>query len=540
MTETSITGAPEDGLSDATPDGPPDARLIAAVRDGDVDAYGVLFARHVDAARRLARSLSSDGEADDLVSEAFAKVLVVLQRGEGPATALRPYLLTALRRLHVDRIRAVSRTRPTDDLSAYDTGEELQDTVVAGFESGTAARAFQSLPERWQLVLWHLEVEGQKPAEVAPLLGISANSVSALGYRAREGLRQAFVSMHAQDADDERCATTRAQLGAFIRNDISKREGAAVEAHLRDCLECAAIYLELVEVNSGLRALLAPIVLGGAATAYLSGTGAGAGAAAGGAGLFGTITGFVADNVAKSVAAAAATSVAVAGVVVGVAVVSGGQEPRESAREARVSASADPSAGPARGDGDERAATPAPSGPDKPSKPDLTVQDVVPEVRPTEVATQEPETDGGGGTKPTQPAQPEPTEPSDPEPTEPSDPEPTEPPDPRTPPQPPQPPEPEASITTSATGTGGVAWVVNVSANGLDAGERGTITVTLDRPALGIHLDPRCDLVSLGRLTCRLSGPGSVRLLVTPLPGAASTLTAVLRPGDDRSSVRLV
>ena len=75
---------------------------------------------------------------------------------------------------------------------------------MAGFETGAAARAFQSLPERWQLVLWHLEVEGQKPADIAPLLGISANSVSALAYRAREGLRQAFVSMHAQDADDER------------------------------------------------------------------------------------------------------------------------------------------------------------------------------------------------------------------------------------------------------------------------------------------------------------------------------------------------
>ena len=270
MSDTDVTGAPP---AQVRPDTPSDAALIAAVRAGDVDAYGLLYTRHVDAARRLARSLSRDGEADDLVSESFAKVLVVLQRGEGPDTALRPYLLTALRRLHVDRVRAVTRTRPTDDIAAYDEGEAFHDTAVAGFESGAAARAFASLPERWQLVLWHLEVEGQKPAEIAPLLGISANSVSALGYRAREGLRQAFVSMHAQDAADEQCAATRALLGAFIRNDVSRRDGAAVEAHLRDCRECAGIYLELVEVNSDLRALLAPLVLGGAATAYLSGAG---------------------------------------------------------------------------------------------------------------------------------------------------------------------------------------------------------------------------------------------------------------------------
>ncbi|MBJ7358393.1 sigma-70 family RNA polymerase sigma factor, partial [Nocardioides sp.] len=282
MSDTDVTGAPS---APAAADTRSDAALIAAVRGGDVEAYGLLYARHVDSARRLARALSTDGEADDLVSEAFAKVLVVLQRGDGPDTALRPYLLTALRRLHVDRVRSVARTRPTDDIAAYDAGEAFHDTAVAGFESGAAARAFASLPERWQLVLWHLEVEGQKPAEVAPLLGISANSVSALGYRAREGLRQAFVSMHAQTADDERCATTRARLGAFIRNDVSRRDSAAIEAHLRDCRECAAIYLELVEVNSDLRALIAPLVLGGAAAAYLGGS------LAGGTGAAGVLTG---------------------------------------------------------------------------------------------------------------------------------------------------------------------------------------------------------------------------------------------------------
>ena len=44
----------------------------------------------------------------------------------------------------------------------------FRDTAVEGFENAAAARAFASLPERWQLVLWHTEVEGQKPAEVAP------------------------------------------------------------------------------------------------------------------------------------------------------------------------------------------------------------------------------------------------------------------------------------------------------------------------------------------------------------------------------------
>jgi RNA polymerase sigma factor (sigma-70 family) len=271
----------------ATVDEPGDAELISAVRAGDTDAYGLLFARHVEAARRLARQLVSAGDVDDLVSEAFAKVLSVLQRGGGPDLAFRAYLLTSVRRLHVDKIRGTARLQTTDDLTPYDPGVPFEDTAVAGFENAAAARAFASLPERWQQVLWHTEVEGQKPGEIAVLLGMTPNSVSALAYRAREGLRQAFVTMHARgDEPDELCSTTRANLGAYLRGGLSRRDCAKVEAHLEDCRECSAIYLELAEVNADLGAVLAPLLLGSAGAGYLVAAHAGAIAAKGGLLLF--------------------------------------------------------------------------------------------------------------------------------------------------------------------------------------------------------------------------------------------------------------
>ncbi len=258
-------------------DEPGDAELISAVRGGDVDAYGELFSRHVGAARRLARQLVSPPDADDLVSDAFAKVLGVLQRGGGPDLAFRAYLLTAVRRLHVDRIRATARLHTTGDMESFDPGVPFRDTAVEGFENAAAARAFASLPERWQMVLWHTEVEEQKPAEVAALLGISANSVSALAYRAREGLRQAFLTMHAQELEDDACSWTHENLGAYIREGISRRDAAKVEAHLSECRPCTAVYLELTEVNSNLSGILAPLLLGGVAAAYV---GSGSGVAA--------------------------------------------------------------------------------------------------------------------------------------------------------------------------------------------------------------------------------------------------------------------
>ena len=82
------------------------------------------------------------------------------------------------------------------------------------------------------MVLWHTEVEQQKPADIAPLLGMSANSVSALAYRAREGLRQAFLSQHATDPDDVDCAWTRDHLGAYVRGGLSRRDAGRVDDHL--------------------------------------------------------------------------------------------------------------------------------------------------------------------------------------------------------------------------------------------------------------------------------------------------------------------
>ncbi|WP_328327385.1 sigma-70 family RNA polymerase sigma factor [Kribbella sp. NBC_00382] len=254
-----------------TPEGPSDAELISRVRTGDLEAYGELFARHHHAAERMARQLVPANDADDLASDAFAKVLDALRNGGGPDISFRAYLLTTVRRVHVDRIRSGRKVQTTDDIAAYEREPQgFDDPSVTGFESGAAAKAFASLPERWQAVLWHTEVEGEKPATIAPMLGLTANGVSALAYRAREGLRQAYLQQHLADVAGDRCRWTTERLGAYVRGGLTKRENKNVREHLDDCAKCTAVYLELVEVNSALPALLAPALLGTAGLGYLA------------------------------------------------------------------------------------------------------------------------------------------------------------------------------------------------------------------------------------------------------------------------------
>ena len=261
-------------------EGPGDAELIEAVRKGTVSAYGALYERHVASAYNLARQLSrSPAEADDLVSEAFAKVLDTLRAGRGPDSAFRAYLLTALRHTAYDKTRRERKLELSDDVStvsgvsAEAVSQEFDDTAVKGLERSLAAQAFARLPERWQAVLWHTEIEGQSPAEVAPILGLTANGVSALAYRAREGLRQAYLQVHLAETTDRHCRAAAERLGAWTRGGLAKREKAQVEAHLDTCDRCRALAAELADVNGAMRGYVAPLVLGIAAAGYIAATG---------------------------------------------------------------------------------------------------------------------------------------------------------------------------------------------------------------------------------------------------------------------------
>jgi RNA polymerase sigma factor (sigma-70 family) len=265
-----------------------DAELLVVLRGRPADqasslAFAALYDRHRDAARGLARQLArSPADADDLVSAAFARLLEILRAGGGPTEAFRAYLLTSLRHLAYDRTRAERRLDLTEDMGEVigvdpaRTVIPFTDPAVAGLERSLAARAFATLPERWQAVLWHLEVEGDSPADIAPLFGLTANAVSALGYRAREGLRQAYLQEHlaggpAAPPRDRRHREAEEKLGAYTRGGLSKRDAVKVEEHLRECAECRALATELREVNSGiLRSTIAPLVLGAALVGYLA------------------------------------------------------------------------------------------------------------------------------------------------------------------------------------------------------------------------------------------------------------------------------
>lgn len=263
--------------------GPPDRELIDRVRAGDLAAYDPLYQRHARSALLHARHWArSEAAAEDLRAEAFTRVLHAIRNGNGPTEAFRPYLLTTMRHVARDWAAGERRLLLVADLVDLEEPQPQEDPVLAALERSLAGQAFMALPERWQTVLWHTEVEGEGPAQLAPLLGIEPAAVAALAYRAREGLKQAYLQAHVREVGSESCRPYAQRLGAAVRGKLGRREQGKVNEHVRHCVECAGLLAMLKYVNAHLGAVVAPAVLGTAVAAKtVLAIAAGAGAAAG-------------------------------------------------------------------------------------------------------------------------------------------------------------------------------------------------------------------------------------------------------------------
>ncbi|GAA4695755.1 sigma-70 family RNA polymerase sigma factor [Promicromonospora umidemergens] len=294
----------------------------------------MLYERHAEAARALARHYVSPADAEDVVADAFSKLFEMLRRGAGPDTGFRPYLYTVVRHRSFDVSRGAARTRPsTDDEIESVLGRVAseEDPALAGFERSVVSRAYFDLPERWREVLWYVLVDDLKPAQVAPVLGLSPNGVSALLYRAKEALRAGYLQQHLTHAPSDTCRTVNPLLGGYVRDSLSKRETAKIDDHLATCGTCSALVLELHDVAHGMKTVIAPLVLGAGGLA-LVGAGApiggmfvaakaGAGAAVSGAptatatvgaASTSTLSGAVSSAVSATASAVSATAGAVA------------------------------------------------------------------------------------------------------------------------------------------------------------------------------------------------------------------------------------
>ncbi|GAA3223806.1 sigma-70 family RNA polymerase sigma factor [Actinocorallia longicatena] len=229
-----------------------DAELTRLVRVGDDAAAEELYRRHHTAVLAFAGRLCRDPlTAEDLASEAFTRTLRAVRTGaSGPSGGWRPYLYAVARNTAAEWARGergVVATAEVPDLAAPED-DPPDDLAVA---------AYRSLPERWRTVLWHTLIEREKPEDVARLLGTTPGNVNVLAFRAREGLRTAYLAAHVNA--EPGCREFADRLAVAVRRPAVRRP-PALRRHLKECEACARADTELRDLNATLRAAL-PLAL---------------------------------------------------------------------------------------------------------------------------------------------------------------------------------------------------------------------------------------------------------------------------------------
>jgi RNA polymerase sigma-70 factor (ECF subfamily) len=178
-----------------------DEEVVARVRGGETALFEVIMRRYNQRLYRAARAiLRDDGEAEDVVQEAYVRAFTHLDQFAGRAA-----FGTWLTRIAVHEALARARRRGLlqplgdegaegDDMTAFRSGANVE-KQVADHELGRLLEAaVTALPDPFRAVFVMREVEEMSTAETAAVLDIREETVKTRLHRARALLRRALYA----------------------------------------------------------------------------------------------------------------------------------------------------------------------------------------------------------------------------------------------------------------------------------------------------------------------------------------------------------
>ncbi len=248
-----------------------DADLLARTRNGDQRAYAELWQRYSQIAGAVARTYWWSADPDDLVAESFTRIYQAIKVGKGPTSAFKPYLFATMRNLAISWGRS-RREIPLEHIEAVEDPASTEAAADADFDASLVSTAILALPDRWQEVLWFAEIENLSMQEIGNRLEITERAAAVLAFRAREGLRQAWIVAHlaSRPPASKECRWTLGKLGAHARRRLTSRDSERVQAHLAQCTDCRAKADEARQASSRMLSVLIPagIALGAGAQGW--------------------------------------------------------------------------------------------------------------------------------------------------------------------------------------------------------------------------------------------------------------------------------
>ena len=191
-------------MSDLPPD---DTRLVAAARQGDRDAFGILVERYQDRIfNALLRVLGSRDDALDVVQDAMVQAFVKLDSFRGDAKfstwlyRIAMNLALSYRRRHrpsvsVEELKQRVGEEPASELPAPD--KNLMDQERAA----TVQQALAALEVQHCQILVLREMENCSYADIAQILELPVGTVRSRLFRARMQLKEKLLELMPDKVD---------------------------------------------------------------------------------------------------------------------------------------------------------------------------------------------------------------------------------------------------------------------------------------------------------------------------------------------------
>ncbi len=195
-------GGNSGGPADYPPETDDDSRRLAALvdlaRDGDAEAFGLLYDHYSKSVYRFVfYRVSSQALAEDLTSETFFRALRSMTGFQWQGKDFGAWLMTIARNLVVDHYKS-GRARletVTDDLTAQDaTTAGPEDEVISRLTAEALLEALAKLPDEQQTCLVMRFLNENSIAETAQVLGRSEGAIKQLQLRAVRNLAKLMPS----------------------------------------------------------------------------------------------------------------------------------------------------------------------------------------------------------------------------------------------------------------------------------------------------------------------------------------------------------
>ena len=204
----------------STADGPDDKDLVDRARDGDHEAFRLLFQRYHRRVYSLAFGMvQNPDDALDMVQEGFIKAHRHLAKFEG-ASSFYTWLYRIIMNLCIDHIRKHRRNRHVDFNDALDHGQE--DIVVGedsmlprilGQNPGKALvrkemrehinEALAELSDTHRAVLVMRELEGLSYEEMADVMQCAKGTIMSRLFHARKNMQTRLLELMGGQRDLE-------------------------------------------------------------------------------------------------------------------------------------------------------------------------------------------------------------------------------------------------------------------------------------------------------------------------------------------------